>query len=93
MTDPFALMAAGALLVLILFVAVVGAVVLVVHYHEVRELRAAALYHSEIKDELADMKRLTMAAINGRALIQGEVDSLKIKVKDLDQRVVALEGL
>ena len=93
MTDPFALMAAGAGLVLVLFVAVVGAVVLVVHYHEVRELRAAAQYHAEIKDEIADMKRLTLLAINGRAAIQADMDSLKVKVKDLDQRVIALEGL
>jgi len=79
--------------VLIMVVLVAASVALIVHAHEVRELKANADRHVEIRRDLDDFRRLVMAAINGRAAVEQDVQNLKIKVKDIDQRVSALEGL
>jgi cell division protein FtsL len=92
-TDPFLLMSIGAGLVVVLVVLVAVSVAVIVHAHEVRELRIDSERHAEIRRDLDDLRRLTLNAINGRAALAQDVDALKIKVKDLDTRVLELEGL
>ena len=90
-SNPWLLMSIGAAVVLALAVLVTGSVALIVHAHEVRELRIDAERHAEIKRDLEDFRRLVMAAINGRAMLEQDVGNLKIQVKDLDSRVRDLE--
>lgn len=91
-TDPFMLMAIGAGLVLLLVVLVVASVALIVHRHEVVELRLDSERHTELKREIEDFRRLVMAAINGRAALEQDVGNLKVQVRDLDSRVRDLEA-
>ncbi len=86
-------MSIGAGLVLLLVVLVVASVALIVHRHEVVELRLDSERHQELRTEIADFRRLVMAAINGRAILVQDVENLKVKVGDLDGRVRELEGL
>ena len=90
-SDPLMLMGIGGGLVLLLVVLVVASVALIVHKHEVTEMRLDAERHNEITRSLDDFRRLVMAAINGRAAMSQDVENLKVKVTDLDSRVRDLE--
>lgn len=93
MTDnPWLLIAIGAGLVLVLAVLVTLSVMLIVHAHEVRELRVDGERHAETRRDLDDFRRLVMAAINGRAALEQDVGNLKVQVRDLDSRVRDLEA-
>lgn len=91
-SDPFLLMAIGAALVLAMVVLVVVSVALIVHAHEVRELRVDGERHAETRRDLDDFRRLVMAAINGRVILEQDVGNLKVQVRDLDSRVRDLEA-
>lgn len=85
--EHFWLIAAGAGIVLVFLILVVGAVVLVVHFHEVRELRITTAQHIELKGEMGELKRLTLTAINGRVRMEEDITTIKVQVKDLRDRL------
>lgn len=91
-SDPIALLAIGAGLVLMVVLLVVASVALIVHWHEVREIRLDSERHAEIRRDLDDLRRLTLNAIGGRAAMEQDVASLKMQVQDLDDRLQAVEA-
>lgn len=90
--NPFMLMAIGAGTVLLLLTLVVVAVVLVVHRHEIREVRDDNRRHADLKADLESLRKLTLRAIEGRGRLEGLVAGLVADVDDLKKRVSTIEG-
>lgn len=91
--SPMLFIGVGAAAVLLMVLLVVLAVWMIVHFHEVRELKDVSDRHRETKDSIDALKRLTMAAIDQRQRVEKDVVDLKVRVHDLDSRVKDLENL
>lgn len=91
-SNPLGLMAIGAGVVLLLLTLVVVAVVLVVHRHEIREVRDDNRRHADLKADLEALRKLTLRAIEGRGRLEGIVAGLVSDLDDLKARIATLEG-
>lgn len=92
MTEAALLMLSGAGVVLLVVLLVVASVALLVHRHELRELREDAGRHAALMDELDGLRKLTLRAIAGRCdlerrvdLHSGEIDDLRARLDHLDR--------